>query len=190
MSAVNNKRGEHIHHGHFLKPDDTKEVAQLQLIELLLQQSKLEDGSAVLDVGCGLGGTTRYLARDRGCSVTGITISGNQVQMARKLSAKEQGIEGPPESEDHIPLGNGQVRFIELDAEKMGDFFRTAPNPASFDAVWVSEALSHFPDKRLFFLNAYALLGSAGKLIIADWFKVEQLTRAQIDADIRPIEGA
>ena len=85
-------RGEHIHHGYFLRPEDTKEMAQVQLIELLLQLSSLSRRSNVLDVGCGIGGTTRYLAREYGCSVTGITISGAQVQMARTFTAKENGV--------------------------------------------------------------------------------------------------
>jgi tocopherol O-methyltransferase len=55
--------------------------------------------------------------------------------------------------------------------------------------VWISEAMSHLSDKNLFFRNAFALLNSGGKLVIADWFKAEQLTSAKMDADIKPIEG-
>jgi tocopherol O-methyltransferase len=42
----------------------------------------------VLDVGCGIGGTTRYLAREKGWEVTGVTISDTQVKMAYDLSKK------------------------------------------------------------------------------------------------------
>ena len=81
-------------------------------------------------------------------------------------------------------LGHGKVRFIELDAEKMGDHL----TPASFDAVWISEAMSHLPNKKLFFENAVKLLKPEGRLVIADWFKAENLTPAQMSADIQPIE--
>ncbi len=81
------------------------------------------------------------------------------------------------------------VRFIELDAEKMGDFFTKEPNRTAFDAVWISEAMSHLPDKKLFFQNAGMLLNPRGKLVIADWFKAEGMTDSELDADIRPIEG-
>ena len=81
------------------------------------------------------------------------------------------------------------VRFIELDAEKMGDFFWKDPNKTVFDAVWISEAMSHLPDKKLFFQNAESLLKSGGKLVVADWFKAEGMTNSELDADIRPIEG-
>lgn len=183
-------RGEHIHHGYFLEPTDTKEQAQIRLIKLLLERSNLPAGSTVLDVGCGIGGTTRYLAREHGCKVIGVTISGRQVEIAKDLTAKEAGGEQRQVDEAGFTrLGNGGVRYVELDAEKMGDFFNTAPNKATFDCVWISEAMSHLPDKALFFRNASALLKAGGKLVVADWFKGEGLTSAQMDADIKPIEG-
>ena len=86
--------------------------------------------------------------------------------------------------------GDGSVRFTELDAEEMGDFFTAeGPNKATFDCVWISEAMSHLPNKELFFRNAALLLNPGGKLVIADWFKAEGLTDEQMEADIKPIEG-
>ena len=175
-------------------------MAQVQLIELLLQKSELPQASEVLDVGCGIGGTSRYLAKEHGCMVTGITISGQQVQMARRLSRLGVGTPvssqtassaGTPVSSnassiddafDH--LGKGKVKFQELDAETMGDHFVSS----KFDAVWISEAMSHLPNKQLFFENAFKLLKPGGRLVIADWFKAEDLTAAQMESDIKPIE--
>ena len=183
-------RGEHIHHGYFLHPEDSKEIAQIRLIELLLESSKLPHGNSVLDVGCGIGGTTRYLAANHACNVTGITISGQQVRIARELTAKGAG-PGDVTKDGSAPLklNNGMVRFIELDAERMGEYFTKEPNRTTFDAVWISEAMSHLPDKKLFFQNAEMLLNPRGKLVIADWFKAEGMTDSQLEADIRPIEG-
>lgn len=81
------------------------------------------------------------------------------------------------------------VRFIELDAERMGEFFTKEPNGTTFDAVWISEAMSHLPDKKLFFQNAAILLKPGGKLVVADWFKAEGMTDSELEADVRPIEG-
>ena len=83
----------------------------------------------------------------------------------------------------------GSIRYIELDAETMSDFFDTDSDSAKLDCVWISEAMSHLPSKKLFFENAYTLLKPGGKLVIADWFKAEGLTDAQGQADIKPIEG-
>ena len=125
-----------------------------------------------------------------------MTISGRQVEIARKLTAEASGIDStaiPPATAgilgDDVKLGEGSVRFLELDAEKMGDFFTTDPNALKFDCVWISEAMSHLPNKELFFQNAHLLLNPGGKLVVADWFKAEDLTEEQMKADISPIEG-
>ncbi|KAL8788727.1 MAG: hypothetical protein Q9213_001541 [Squamulea squamosa] len=178
--------GEHIHHGYFLEDSDTKEQAQVQLIELLLERSQLERGSTILDVGCGIGGTTRYLALNHGCNVTGITISGKQVEMASKLTRNHPTVGAMDVESDSVKLGHGSARFAKVDAEIMCDFFAASE---TFDCVWISEALSHLPDKRLFFRNAFQLLGKGGKLVIADWFRAEDLTEKQVTDDIKPIES-
>ncbi|KAM7195269.1 S-adenosyl-L-methionine-dependent methyltransferase [Rhypophila sp. PSN 637] len=189
--------GEHIHHGYWAteesKANDSKEVAQINLIRLLLEISGVSSGSRVLDVGCGIGGTSRFLASQLGCTVTGITISTKQVELAKRLTkteaakdATDDKVEGEEGPEGYIRLGKGKVRFIELDAEKMGEFF--ASDAGKFDAVWISEALSHFPNKALFFQNAYKVLRDGGKLALADWFKNEGLDQKQFDDDIKPIE--
>ncbi|KAL8911481.1 MAG: hypothetical protein Q9171_003342 [Xanthocarpia ochracea] len=179
--------GEHIHHGYFLEANDTKERAQIRLIELLLERSQLEKGSTVLDVGCGIGGTSRYLASHHQCKVTGITISGKQVEMATRLT-KDQSQDGEVCVDgESMKLGHGTARFIELDAETMGDFFAES---GIFDCVWISEAMSHLPNKTLFFRNAFQMLREGGKLVVADWFRAEKLTEKQIGDDIKPIEEA
>ncbi|KAL8832834.1 MAG: hypothetical protein Q9191_000018 [Dirinaria sp. TL-2023a] len=191
--------GEHIHHGYFLEPNDNKETAQHRLIELMLKRADLGDfeGKSVLDVGCGVGGTTRYLAKEIACRVTGITISGRQVEIAWRETAKGNHQQNAgataalAESEfSRFPHCDsaGAVRFLELDAEIMGDFFSTPPNSASFDAVWIAEVMSHLPNKTLFFENAFKLLGPGGKLIVADWFKAADLTPVLEAQDIEPIE--
>jgi tocopherol O-methyltransferase len=189
------QRGEHIHHGYWAtdesKAKDSKEVAQISLIRLLLNISGVAEGSRVLDVGCGIGGTSRYLASQLGCSVTGITISGKQVEIATRLTKaeakKESGSEIAEDADGFVKLGKGKVKFIELDAEKMGNLF--AGPAGGFDVVWISEALSHFPNKALFFQNAHKVLKEGGKLVLADWFKAEELGQKEFDSDIKPIEG-
>src|SRR5881227_2568045 len=43
--------GEHIHHGYWIRGDESKETAQLQLIEHLAQVAGIQPGSRILDVG-------------------------------------------------------------------------------------------------------------------------------------------
>ncbi|KPM41209.1 hypothetical protein AK830_g5353 [Neonectria ditissima] len=194
--------GEHIHHGYWPTEESqatlTKEEAQTNLIQLLLDISKCPADNTVLDVGCGVGGTSRYLASEHGCTVTGITISSKQVEIANRLTkaaaeggiaaeSTVQDITGTPDADGFVRLGRGRVRFIELDAEKMADFFNG--QEGTFGAVWISEALSHFPNKALFFENATRVLQPGGKLILADWFKAEGLDDTTFVNNIKPIEG-
>ncbi|KAI0014113.1 tocopherol O-methyltransferase [Xylariaceae sp. FL0662B] len=182
--------GQHIHHGYFKSPTETKEEAQVNLIRYLLEISDLPRETAVLDVGCGLGGTSRYLAREHACRVTGITISGRQVEIARRLTQAEASSSSTDEnvaSEGGIAFpSGGRCDFVELDAETMVQHFPAA----RFGCVWISEALSHLPNKQLFFASAFALLapGRASRLVIADWFRAPDLTPEQAAAEIQPIE--
>ncbi|KAI1431847.1 tocopherol O-methyltransferase [Xylaria sp. CBS 124048] len=186
--------GQHIHHGYFTSPTESKEEAQVNLINYLLEISGLPKSISVLDVGCGIGGTSRFLAREHDCSVTGITISGNQVDLAKKLTQSETSTDDDVDESPGVytyPSG-GNCRFVELDAEKMLPYFSADNNQPEtrFDAVWISEALSHLPDKPLFFRSAAELLasGKASRLVIADWFKAPRLSPEQERADIQPIE--
>lgn len=185
--------GEHIHHGYWPTPESqstqTKEQAQTNLIQLLLDISTVKPNSTILDVGCGIGGTSRYLASNHGCTVTGITISTKQVEIANRLTQEaidSSSSSDKQDSDGFFKLGTGKVRFIELDAEKMGDFF--AGQHGTFDAVWISEALSHFPNKPLFFDNVKRVLKTGGKLALADWFKAGDLDETTFINDIKPIE--
>lgn len=125
--------------------------------------------------------------------MTGITISTTQVEMAVRLTKSEAAKDDPaladqqPDADGFLRIGKGKVKFIELDAEKMGEVF--ASQSESFDAVWICEALSHFPNKTLFFQNAHKVLKTGGKLALADWFKEEGLDEKQFADDIKPIEG-
>jgi tocopherol O-methyltransferase len=190
--------GQHIHHGYWTESTShlSKEDAQVALIELLLTRAGFRGENVptqklkVLDVGCGVGGTTRYLAKNMGWEATGVTISDEQVKIAYDLSRKDAGADTSAGPHGRLSLGSagGSVEFIPLDAEKMGDFFGSQDKLGTFDVVWISEALSHFPNKALFFENAYKLLAPGGKLVLADWFKGENLTEKQFQDDIVPIE--
>ncbi len=116
--------------------------------------------------------------------------------MARKLSGGEDEAADLflDISKDNTTEKGGKVRFVELDAEGLGDYFneknKNEAEDVGFDAVWVSEALSHFANKKLFFQNAFRVLktGGGGKLVIADWFRREDLSEKEMESDIQPIE--
>jgi len=58
--------GEHIHHG-FWRNGESPHQAQVRLIEELAERTQIRRGAKVLDVGCGLGGSSFWLAHELGC---------------------------------------------------------------------------------------------------------------------------
>src|SRR5579862_1454807 len=81
--------GEHLHHGYWILGDESKEKAQLQLIEHLAQLANVKPSSDILDIGCGFGGSSLFLAKHFNATVTGITISSVQVEMAMQAATRE-----------------------------------------------------------------------------------------------------
>ena len=52
------------------------------------ERARLQGGMYVLDLGCGLGGASRYLAAECGCRVTAIDLTPNFVEAARIVTAR------------------------------------------------------------------------------------------------------
>ena len=104
----------------------------------------------ILDVGCGIGGASRHLAKryGNGTTVTGITLSPNQRDRATEL-AKEQNV---PNAE-----------FKVMNALEM-----TFPDD-TFDAVWACESGEHMPDKKKYVEEMIRVLKPGGVLVVATW---------------------
>src|SRR5688572_27543417 len=77
--------GPHLHHGYF-EADESPLLAQIKLVHRLATCAGIPRGGQVLDVGCGMGGSSLWLAQNLKCRVTGITISPVQAAMARHQS--------------------------------------------------------------------------------------------------------
>jgi MPBQ/MSBQ methyltransferase len=116
----------------------------------------------VLDVGCGIGGTSRMLAQSfKSWTITGVSISPEQVSRASQL-AMEKGILN--------------VDFRCCDAMNM-------PFPDnSFDVVWSCESAEHMPDKSAFIKECMRVLKPGGRLVVATW--------CQRDDRIKPFSKA
>lgn len=157
--------GEHLHHGYWQTGTETKAEAQLALTTYLAEAAQVPHGATILDVGCGFGGSSIYLAKKHQASVTGITISPVQASMAREAAEKAR----------------ASAQFIVMDADDI-----TLRD--SFDVVWSIEAISHFTDKARFFNRAAEMLKPGGTLAVIDWFKQKGLSTTRQRACIRSIE--
>ena len=72
---------------YFLAPEQSIEVAQANKKRHIAAKLLLKPGQSVLDIGCGWGGLALYLARECGVSVTGLTLSEEQLKLARQRAA-------------------------------------------------------------------------------------------------------
>jgi cyclopropane-fatty-acyl-phospholipid synthase len=72
---------------YFTKPDQTIEEAQANKKRHIAAKLLLKPGQRVLDIGSGWGGLALYLARECGVSVTGLTLSTEQLKVAQRRAA-------------------------------------------------------------------------------------------------------
>ena len=143
--------GEHIHLGHYGSPPKSKDfiTAKHDFVHEMVRWGgleKLPESTTLLDVGCGIGGSSRILAKDYNFDVTGVTISPQQVKRARELTPEDV-----------------SAKFAVDDAMEL-----SFPD-ASFDVVWSVEAGPHMPDKAVFARELLRVLKPGGILVVADW---------------------
>ena len=68
----------------YWKSADSLDTAQESKMDLICRKLQLQPGMRLLDIGCGWGGLAAFAAQRYGAIVTGITVSREQVKLARK----------------------------------------------------------------------------------------------------------
>lgn len=116
--------------------------ASENLVEKLLERLPAKTGR-IIDVACGVGGTTRYLLKYyKPLDVIGTNISAGQLQTARRNA---------PDC-DFILMDSARLAFQE----------------ASADSIICVEAAFHFSTRERFLQEAYRVLKSGGYLVLSD----------------------
>jgi tocopherol O-methyltransferase len=108
-------------------------------------------GDRVLDAGCGVGGSSIWLAENRGATVVGVNVSPEQVAVARRY-VRRRALEN-------------RVTILHR------DYKATGFGDGSFDVVWACESVAHSPDQRDFLREAYRLLKPGGRMIVRDIYQ-------------------
>lgn len=125
-------RGEAAHHAHALVLDELG-----------------PDDRRVLDLGCGVGTATLYLAERRPVEVVGVSISPAQIRLAERFATRSERL-------------RGSVRF------EVADFTALPETLTDFDLAFAIESFVHADPASAFFGNAARALRSGGALVVID----------------------
>jgi cyclopropane-fatty-acyl-phospholipid synthase len=75
---------------YYREGNETLDRAQEQKFEHICRKLMLHEGERFLDIGCGWGGLMLYAARNYGVQALGITLSRNQLELARERILRER----------------------------------------------------------------------------------------------------
>lgn len=138
----------HAMHRALRDPDDPAAAPSPAVLNRLIREALPGVGLAVLDAGCGWGGTLLGLAQHRGARGLGVTLSALQAETAQARAAA-------------LGLGD-RVSFIAAD-------YTAHPfEAAAFDAITAVETLIHCPDKAAALAHLATALRPGGRLILVD----------------------
>lgn len=113
--------------------------------------ANLKASDLVLDVGCGLGGTARFLAERYKCHVSGIDLTAEYISVGRKLTERI-GLN------DRVELSHGSALELPYGDER-------------FDIVWTEHVQMHIADKSRFYAEMARVLKPGGRLLFHDIFR-------------------
>ena len=122
-----------------LARDESLEESIVRHQRLMIEKLGLREGMVVVDVGCGVGGPMRRVARESGARV--VCINNNELQLDR---ARQRNIES---GLDHL------AEYIKCDFMDMSTI-----EANSFDAGYAIESTCHAPDKEHAFAEIYRVL--------------------------------
>ncbi|CAO2832282.1 unnamed protein product [Amaranthus hypochondriacus] len=150
--------GDHMHHGYY-HPSQSASItehraAQIRMIEEALRFAGFSEESSkkpknVVDVGCGIGGSSRYIANKYGATCQGITLSPKQAQRAQALAAAQ---------------GLADKVFFQV-----ADALEQPFADGQFDLVWSMESGEHMPDKRKFVTELARVAAPGATIILVTW---------------------
>jgi ubiquinone/menaquinone biosynthesis C-methylase UbiE len=142
--------GKDIEH---LTPDDLAPVDEFHsggrnATMRLAQLAQINGSERVLDVGCGIGGPSRYLASRFGCRVTGVDLTADFVALAGMLAQR--------------------TRLSDKVSYRQGDALDMPFADAGFDLVWSQNAAMNIADRDRLYAEMRRVLTPSGRLALQE----------------------
>ena len=135
---------------YYRSPNDSLEIAQRNKIDHIAAKLLLEPGMSVLDIGCGWGGLALALHKRHGVSVTGISLSEEQLKIARERANQEN--------------AGDDVRFLFQDYREVEGTFDRIVSVGMFEHVGLPLYRTFFKTMRKHLTdNGVALLHTIGR---------------------------
>jgi cyclopropane-fatty-acyl-phospholipid synthase len=140
----------HYSCAYFADPHDSLEQAQQNKLRHIAAKLQLKPGMRVLDIGCGWGGNALYLAKVTGVDVLGVTLSKEQISLARQR-AEQRGL-------------TNRVRFEFMDYREVQGSFDRIVSIGMFEHVGIQQFEAYFGKIRdLLTKDGLAVVHSIGR---------------------------
>ena len=144
-----------FHFGFYDENANNHKDALVNTNKVFAELAGIKAGDKVLDAGCGIGGSSFWLAKNLDARPTGITLSQGHVDHCNNRS-KVLGL-------------SDKTNFV------VGDYINSPFEDESFDVIWSCETLCYIAEKEEFYKESYRLLKPGGRVIIADGILTEKV---------------
>ena len=154
-----------IHYGYYDTRHRSHDEAVINMNRVLANIAKITSKDKILDAGCGIGGSSIWIAKNIGASVIGLNIHEGQLKIAEDLAKKY--------NVGHL------IKFVK------GDFTDTKFPDNLFDVVWGLESVCYAKNKKDFLKEAKRILKTNGRIIVADGFLQKENLKENEEKEMR-----
>lgn len=145
-----------------------KKAGIIRMTEATVKPANIQKTDLVVDAGCGVGGTSIYLAQNYGCRVIGINISEHQLKIAKQKV-------------DATQLSS----LIQL---QYGNCSEHLPLPDhSVDVIVNIESACQYSNRQKFMAECARILKPGGRMAVQDWVATDNISAEDYQKSIGPM---
>ncbi len=146
--------GENINLGYFETPDDDLALATERANAQLAKAADIRDGMEILEVACGVGGASRYIARRFDTRVVATNLSRDQLAIA---------------------IERTEAAISDRISYEYADFHGLPYQDNRFDVWWCTLSVLHAVDKPRVIGEAFRVLKPGGRMVLTELTAAEGL---------------